>query len=89
LLEANTALLKLHTQKDLNYDVYSSLSLSTALDYDSKHVVSKGKRQVYTYDLIHEDDDLYDASYEMDPFDIDTPVDTIQALHLSSRLDQV
>jgi hypothetical protein len=27
----------------------------------------------------HDEDDLYDASYEMDPFDIDTPVDTIQA----------
>jgi hypothetical protein len=29
--------------------------------------------------LTYEEDDLYDASYEMDPFDIDTPVDTIQA----------
>jgi hypothetical protein len=29
--------------------------------------------------LNHDDDDLYDASYEMDPFDIDTPADTIQA----------
>jgi hypothetical protein len=27
----------------------------------------------------HDDEDVYDASYEMDPFDIDTPVDTIQA----------
>jgi hypothetical protein len=34
---------------------------------------------VYAHDLIHEDADLYDASYKMDPFDIDTPVDTIQA----------
>jgi hypothetical protein len=34
---------------------------------------------VYAHDLTHEEDDLYDASYEMDPFDIDTPVDTIQA----------
>jgi hypothetical protein len=32
-----------------------------------------------TDDLNHDDDDLYDASYEMDPFPIDTPVGTIQA----------
>jgi hypothetical protein len=31
-----------------------------------------------TDDLNHGDDDLYDASYELDPFDIDTPVVTIQ-----------
>jgi hypothetical protein len=29
--------------------------------------------------LDHGDEDLYDASYKMDPFDIDTPVDTIQS----------
>jgi hypothetical protein len=34
---------------------------------------------VYEYELEHEYADLYDASYEMDPFDIDTPIDTIQA----------
>jgi hypothetical protein len=32
-----------------------------------------------TDDLNHDDDDLYDASYEMDPVNIDTPVDNIQA----------
>jgi hypothetical protein len=32
-----------------------------------------------TDDLNHYDDDLYDASYEMDPFDVGTPVGTIQA----------
>jgi hypothetical protein len=32
---------------------------------------------------------MYDASYEMDPFDIDTPVDTYRLLPLSSYLDQV
>jgi hypothetical protein len=31
-----------------------------------------------TDDLNHDDDDLYDASYEMDPFNIDTPVDNIK-----------
>jgi hypothetical protein len=53
--------------------------LSTASDYDSKHVSGKGKRQIYAHELDHEEDDIYDASYEMDPFDIDTPIDTIQA----------
>jgi hypothetical protein len=32
-----------------------------------------------TDDQNHGDDDLCDASYEMDPFDIDTPVGTLQA----------
>jgi hypothetical protein len=31
-------------------------------------------------DLNHDDDDLYDASYEMDPSNIDTSVDNIQAV---------
>jgi hypothetical protein len=33
-----------------------------------------------TDDLNHDDDDLYDVSYEMDPFNIDTPVGNIQAV---------
>jgi hypothetical protein len=78
-VNATTALLKVHTKKDLDYEAYSSLLVFTASDYDSKHGVSKSKRQVYAHDLDHGDEDLYDASYEMDPFDIDTPVDTIQA----------
>jgi hypothetical protein len=41
--------------------------------------VNKGQRQVYAHDLVDQNDDIYDDSYEMDPFDIDTPVDTIQA----------
>jgi hypothetical protein len=63
---------KVHTQKDLDYDVYSCLLLSTASDYDSKHSGSRGKMQVYAHDLNHGDDELYDESYEMDPFNIDT-----------------
>jgi hypothetical protein len=77
--KATAALLKVHTKQDLDYEAYTSLLLSTASDYDSKHVASKGKRQVYSGDLDHDDADLYDASYKMDPFDVDTPVDTIQA----------
>jgi hypothetical protein len=77
-VKATAGLLKVHTQLDLTYDAYSTILLSTASDYDSKHFVNKGRRQVYAHDLTHEEDGLYDASYEMDPFDIDNPVDTIQ-----------
>jgi hypothetical protein len=38
-----------------------------------------------TDNLNHDDDDLYDASYEIDPFNIDTTVDNIQALPQSSH----
>jgi hypothetical protein len=48
---ATPALLKVHTKKDLDYEAYSSVLLSTASDYDSKHGVRKGKRQVYAHDL--------------------------------------
>jgi hypothetical protein len=34
---------------------------------------------VYEHELEHYDAELDDASYKIDPFDIDTPVDTIQA----------
>jgi hypothetical protein len=78
-VKATAALLKVHIKQDLDYDAYASLFVSTASDYDSKHVTSKGKRQIYAHELDHEEDDTYDTSYEMDPFDIDTPVDTIQA----------
>jgi hypothetical protein len=76
-VKATAAMLKVHTKQDLDYEAYTSLLLATASDYDSKHGVSKGKRQVYAHELEHEDADLYDVSYEMDPFKIDTPVDTI------------
>jgi hypothetical protein len=42
-VRAMAALLKVHTQKDLDYDAYSSLLLSTASDYDSRHSVRKVK----------------------------------------------
>jgi hypothetical protein len=43
-------------------------------------MVNKGKRQVYAHGLMDQDDDcFYDASYAIESFDIDTPVDTIQA----------
>jgi hypothetical protein len=42
-VKATAALLKVHTQKNLDYEAYSSLLLSTASDYDIKYGVSKGK----------------------------------------------
>jgi hypothetical protein len=54
--------------------------LSTASDYDSKFVGTKGKRQVFAHDTMnYDDDDYYEAAYDDDPFDLDTPVDTIHA----------
>jgi hypothetical protein len=38
-----------------------------------------------TDDLYHGDDDIYDPSYEMDPFDISSSVDTLQA-HVSKSI---
>jgi hypothetical protein len=57
-VKATAALLKVHTKQDLDYEAYTSLLLSTASDYDSKHGVSKGKRQVYAHELEHEDADI-------------------------------
>jgi hypothetical protein len=42
-VKATAMLLKVHTKKDLDYDAYSSILLSTASDYDRNHVVSNGK----------------------------------------------
>jgi hypothetical protein len=52
-VKATAALLKVHTQKDLDYDAYSSLLLSTASDQSSKHVFNKWKRQICAHELIH------------------------------------
>jgi hypothetical protein len=49
-VKATAALLKVH----LDYDAYASLLLSTASDYDSKHVASKGKSQIYAHEVYHE-----------------------------------
>jgi hypothetical protein len=43
-VKATAALLKVHTKQDLDDEAYTSLLLSTASDYDSKHGVSKGKK---------------------------------------------
>jgi hypothetical protein len=65
--KATAGLLKVYTGKDIDYDAYTTLLLSTASDYGSKHTVGKGKRQIYGHDLMDHDEDEYDASYEMYP----------------------
>jgi hypothetical protein len=64
----------------LTYDEYVQLLSFVASDYDNGQVPVKGKRQVYKSE-IQED---YFAKYEDDspdsePYDIDTPIKTIQA----------
>jgi hypothetical protein len=42
-VKATAGLLKVYTGKDIDYAAYTTLLLSTASDYDSKHTVGKGK----------------------------------------------
>jgi hypothetical protein len=65
------------------YDEYDQLLSHATSDYDNIHIKTKGKRQVYLHD-INEDtntEDTYDTCDETpsEPFDIDTPLETIQA----------
>jgi hypothetical protein len=78
-VKATAALLKAHAQKALDYEAYCTLLLSAATDYDSKYMANKGKRLIYALDVIDHDDELNNASYEIGFFDINNPVDTIQA----------
>jgi hypothetical protein len=78
----NTALLikQANNGKDLTYDEYIQLLTHAASDYDNFQVKAKSKRQVYIHDINEDTLDTYDKStsdYEL--FDIDTPVETIQA----------
>ena len=75
-VKATAELLKAQTKKDVDYEGYVSLLLSAAMDYDSKNNGTKSRRQVYQHHIIDTDDD---PDEDIDPFDIDTPVDTIQA----------
>jgi hypothetical protein len=79
----NTALLLKQTNggKALTYDKYVHILSFAGSDYDNGQVPAKGKQQVYQSEI--QEDDLL-ANYEDDspdsePFDIDTPVKTIQA----------
>jgi hypothetical protein len=78
----NSALLirQANSGKDLTYDEYVKLLTHAASDYDKVQIKAKGKRQVYIHNINDDTFDTYDdATSEYEPFDIDTPVDTIQA----------
>ena len=81
-VKATAEMLKVHHGKDIDYDAYVSLLLSCASDYDSKNIINKSKRQVYQHDLA-EHEEYY--TNETHLFDIDTPVDTIQAFASNFR----
>ena len=83
-VKATAELLKAHHGKDIDYDAYISFLLSVSSDYYSKNLlINKNKRQVYQHDVI--ENDYYDDIHAPDQFDIDTPVDTIQAFASNFR----
>jgi hypothetical protein len=84
----NTALLikQANSGKDVSYDKYVQLLTHAASDYNNIQIKVKGKRQVYIHDIHDDTFDTYDdATSEYEPFDVDTPVDTIQAYALNYR----
>jgi hypothetical protein len=81
----NTALLLKQTNrgKDLTYDKYIQLLLYAASDYDNP---TKNKRQVYQSGIQEDDFGNYkDVLLDSEPFDIDTPVETIQVYAANYR----
>jgi hypothetical protein len=74
----NADLEKTRTKRSLTYDEYSSLLLSAAVAYDAKFTTKKTKHQVFSHEVYDHDDP--DDSYDnMESFDIETPVSTLQA----------
>jgi hypothetical protein len=62
------------------YDEYVQLLTHSASDYDNIQIKVKGKRQVYLHEINEDTLDTYeDVASDYEPFDIDTPVETIQA----------
>jgi hypothetical protein len=62
------------------YKEYLQLLQVATADYDHSHIHVKGKRQVYQHDVMDDNYDSYeDDQLGYDPFDINTPVETIQA----------
>jgi hypothetical protein len=82
----NTALLikQANSGKDLTYDKYVQLLTHAASDYNNVQIKAKGKRQVYIHNINDNTFDTYnDATSAYEPFDINTPVDTIEAYALN------
>jgi hypothetical protein len=62
------------------YDEYVQLLLHAASDYNNVQIKAKGKRQVYLHEVNEDPFNTYDETpSDYEPFDIDTPVKTIQA----------
>jgi hypothetical protein len=84
----NTALLLKQTNggKDLTYDEYVQLLSYAASDYDNGQTPAKSKRQIYQSEIQEENLCNYiDEFSDPEPFDIDTPVETIQAYATNYR----
>jgi hypothetical protein len=73
--------------KDLMYDEYVQLLTQAASDYDNVQIKANSRRQVYLHDINEDTLDKYDEdTFDYEPFDIDTPVETIQAYASIYRL---
>jgi hypothetical protein len=71
---------------NLTYDEYIQLLSFAASDYDNGQVPTKSKQQVYQSEIQKDDFANYeDDSPDSEPFDIDTPVETIQAYATNNR----
>jgi hypothetical protein len=84
----NTVLLLKQTNegKDLTYVKYVQLLSYAASDYDNGQVPAKNKRQVYQSAIQEDDFGHYeDGLLDSEPFDIDTPVEIIQAYAANYR----
>jgi hypothetical protein len=75
----NTALLikQANSGKDQMYNKYVQLLTHAASNYDNVQIKARGKRQVYLRET-NEDtlDTNEDTASDVEPFDIDTPVET-------------
>ena len=68
----NADLEKTKTGIAFSYDQYSSLLLSAAAAYDTQATSKRSKHQVFNHEF-------FDHNNDMDTFDIETPVSTVQA----------
>jgi hypothetical protein len=79
----NTALLlkQANGGKDLTYDEYIQLLSHAASDHDKIQIKVKGKRQVYLHE-VDTFDTYHETPLDYEPFDIDTPVKTMQTTYI-------
>jgi Reverse transcriptase (RNA-dependent DNA polymerase) len=83
---------KAKTGDALGYDKYVSLLLSAAISYDSQHLPKRttGRRQVYNHELLDNDPDSEFPEHhsQLDDYDIDLPVQTLQSYAHDRRPNQ-